>query len=140
MITVRTRRKVGMSQQQLNGAKEEEFILGLGQNFLDFIEKYSAEGQCSDSILLDRMTEAVKDKNLTEITRLFSVIQVFGTYDKVTMVTTKYKNVKSAVGNAFNGTVYEGKPDEQSEIQRIVAHTCAICSPQGNDILEKLLA
>ncbi len=140
MITVRTRRKIGMTQQQYNGTKEANFILGLGQNFLDFIDKYSLTDKCENSFLYGKMSKAVDDKDYEEIERIFSTVQVFGTYDDVTMLTTKYKSVKSAVGNALNGTVYEGRADEQSEIERIVNHTCGLCSPKGNEMLEKMLA
>ncbi|MBQ7147981.1 MAG: hypothetical protein IJR96_04445 [Pseudobutyrivibrio sp.] len=140
MITVRTRRKIGMTQQQYNGTKEANFILGLGRNFLDFIDKYSLTDKCENSFLYGKMSKAVDDKDYEEIERIFSTVQVFGTYDDVTMLTTKYKSVKSAVGNALNGTVYEGRADEQSEIERIVNHTCGLCSPQGNEMLEKMLA
>ena len=130
MITVRTRRRLGMTQQQLGGTKEEAFMISLGQNFLDFIDKYGEDGQCDDSLLYDKMAEAVKAKDYKEIEKLFSKIQVFGTYDRITQLTTKYKNVRSAVGNAFNGTIFD----------RIVAHTCGMCTAQGNEYLEKLLA
>ena len=140
MITVRTRRKIGLMQQQYTGVKEENFMVSLGQNFLDFVDKYSEAGQCVDSVLYGKMSDAVKNRNYEEIEKIFSTIQVFGTYDKVTLLTTKYKNTKSAVGNAFNGTVFEGTADEQSELDRIVAHTCGMCSPQGDSMLEKMLA
>lgn len=140
MITVRTRKKIGMLQQQLAGVKEQNFIVALGQNFLNFVEKHSVDGQHNDSILYSRMTKAVKNEDYLEIEKLFSKIELFGTYDNVTLLTTKYKNVKTAVGNAFNGTVYEGRPDEQGEIQKIAKHTCAFCSPEGDEVLKKLLA
>ena len=140
MITVRTRRKIGMTQQQYGGVKEEAFMVSLGQNFLDFIDKYGQDGQCDDSLLYDKMKEAVKSRDYKEIEKLFASIQVFGTYDRITQLTTKYKNVKSAVGNAFNGTVFEGTPDEKTELDRIVAHTCGMCTAQGNEYIEKLLA
>ena len=140
MITVRTRRKIGMTQQQYAGIKEEKFIISLGQNFLNFVEKHSTDNQHIESILYARMTKAVNNRDYLEIERLFSKIQIFGTYDDVTQLTPKYKNVRSAVGNAFNGTVYEGRPDEQHEIERIVSHTCAICSTEGNEMLKQLLA
>ena len=140
MITVRTRRKLGMTQQQLGGFKEEAFIVSLGQNFIDFVDKYSENGQCEESLLYDKMNEYVKAKDYKNIEKLFSTIQVFGTYDKVTQFTTKYKTVKSAVGNAYNGTLLEGGADEKAELDRIVAHTCGMCSAQGNEFLGKLLA
>lgn len=140
MITVRTRRKLGMAQQQLGGIKEEAFIVSLGQNFIDFIDKYSENGQCEESLLYDKMNEYVKAKDYKNIEKLFSTIQVFGTYDKVTQFTTKYKTVKSAVGNAYNGTLLEGGADEKAELDRIVAHTCGMCSAQGDEFLGKLLA
>ena len=139
MITVRTRRKIGMIQQQLGGNKEEAFIVDLGQNFLSFVEMHS-EGDINDSILYNKMTEAVKARDYKAIEKMFSTIQVFGTYDKISRITTKYKNVSSAVGNSFNGTVFEGHADEKAELERIVAHTCGMCSPKGNEFLEKLLA
>ncbi|MDC7277978.1 hypothetical protein NXH64_00540 [Butyrivibrio fibrisolvens] len=140
MITVRTRRKLGMTQQQLGGFKEEAFIVSLGQNFIDFVDKYSENGQCEESLLYDKMNEYVKAKDYKNIEKLFSTIQVFGTYDKVTQFTTKYKTVKSAVGNAYNGTLLEGGADEKAELDRIVAHTCGMCSAQGDEFLGKLLA
>ncbi len=140
MITVRTRRTIGMMQQQFAGVKEQNFIIALGQNFLNFVEKHSVDEHHSESILYSRMAKAVKNEDYLEIERLFSKIELFGTYDNVTLLTTKYKNVRSAVGNAFNGTVYEGRPDEQSEIQKIANHTCAFCSPEGDEVLKKLLA
>ncbi|SHI59071.1 hypothetical protein [Pseudobutyrivibrio xylanivorans] len=140
MITVRTRRKIGMTQQQLGGTKEEAFIISLGQNFIDFVDKYSEDGQCEDSLLYEKMSEYVKNKDYENIKKLFSTIQVFGTYDKVTQFTTKYKTVKSAVGNAYNGTMLEGGADEKTELDRIVAHTCGMCSPKGDEFLAKLLA
>lgn len=140
MITVRIRKKMGMTQQQFAGIKEQNFVMELGQNFLNFVEKHSTEDQHTESILYARMSKAVKNEDYLEIERLFSVIQVFGTYNKETQIITKFKNITSAVGNAFNGTVYEGRPDEKNEIDRIVSHTCAICSPAGNEILKKLLA
>lgn len=140
MITVRTRNKMGMMQQQFAGAKEQNFIIELGQNFLNFVEKHSSEEQHHESILFARMSKAVKNQDYLEIERLFSKIVLFGTYDNETKLTTKYKNVTSAVGNAFNGTVYEGRPDEQSEIQKIATHTCTFCSPEGDEVLRKLLA
>ena len=140
MITVRTRRKIGMTQQQLGGTKEEAFIVNLGQNFIDFVDKYSEKGQCDDSLLYDKMTEFVKNRDYENIEKLFTTIQVFGTYDKITQFTTKYKTVKSAVGNAFNGTVFEGGPDEKKELDRIVAHTCGMCSAEGDEFVEKALA
>jgi hypothetical protein len=140
MITVRTRRKIGMMQQQLGGTKEEAFIISLGQNFIDFVDKYSEDGRCEDSLLYEKMSEYVKNKDYENIEKLFSTIQVFGTYDKVTQFTTKYKTVKSAVGNAYNGTMLEGGADEKTELNRIVAHTCGMCSPKGDEFLAKLLA
>ena len=38
MITVRTRRKSFMTQEQLAGRHETEFILSLGKNFLAFVD------------------------------------------------------------------------------------------------------
>ena len=140
MITVRTRKRIGMMQQQLTGVKEEAFMLSLGQNFLDFIDKYSEEGQCDNSLLYDKVAELVKAKDYQGIEKVFTALQVFGTYDKVTLLTTKYKNSRSAVGNTFNGTVFEGLPDEKNELERIVAHTCGMCSSEGNEFVEKLLA
>ena len=66
MITVRTRRKIGMTQQQYNGTKEANFILGLGQNFLDFIDKYSLTDKCENSFLYGKMSKAVYDKDYEE--------------------------------------------------------------------------
>lgn len=141
MITVRTRKRVGMMQQQLSGVKEEAFMLGLGQNFLDFVDKYSEEGQqCADSLLYNKVAEFVKNKDYEGIENIFTGLQVFGTYDKITQLTTKYKNTRSAVGSTYNGTVFEGRPDEKTEIERIVAHTCGLCSPQGDEFVGKLLA
>ncbi|MBR5637453.1 MAG: hypothetical protein IKW81_11045 [Pseudobutyrivibrio sp.] len=140
MITVRTRKRVGMMQQQLGGVKEEAFMISLGQNFLDFIDKYSEEGQCVDSLLYGKISQLVKDRDFEGIEKVFETLQVFGTYDKVTQLTTKYKNTKSAVGSTYNGTVFEGRPDEKNEIERIVAHTCGLCSPEGDEFLGKLLA
>ena len=140
MITVRTKRKIGMMQQQLGGNKEEAFIISLGQNFLDFVNKYSEHEGFDNSILYAKVEQLVKDKDYKGIEEVFKNIQVFGTYDKVTMLTTKYKNVKSAVGLAYNGTVLEGNVDEKEELSRIVAHTCGLCSPQGDEFVEKMLA
>lgn len=140
MITVRTRRKIGMTQQQLGGTKAEAFLVSLGQNFIDFVDKYSEDGQGADSLLYGKMKEYVKEKDTDNIQKLFSSIQVFGTYDKITQFTMKYKTVKSASGNAFNGTIFEGGPDEKAELERIVAHTCGMCSPKGDEFLGKLLA
>ncbi|SCZ79341.1 hypothetical protein [Pseudobutyrivibrio xylanivorans] len=140
MITVRTRRKLGMTQQQLGGFKEEAFIVSLGQNFIDFVDKYSEKGQCEESLLYDKMNEYVKAKDYKNIEKLFSTIQVFGTYDKVTQFTTKYKTVKSSIGHAYNGTLLEGGAEEKAELDRIVAHTCGMCSAQGDEFLGKLLA
>ena len=140
MITVRTRRKIGMMQQQLSGAKEEDFLLTLGQNFLEFIHRYGTDNSYADSLICTKIAEYVKDKNYAAISDLFAGLQVFGTYDKYTQLTTKYKIVSSAVGRNFNGTVFEGRPDEQSELNRIIAHTCGMCTEQGTEFVEKLLA
>ncbi|SFN50680.1 hypothetical protein SAMN04487831_101469 [Pseudobutyrivibrio sp. UC1225] len=140
MITVRTRKKIGMTQQQLGGTKEEAFVVDLAQNFIDFVKKYSEDYQYESSLLYGKMSEYVKAKDSENIQKLFSTIQVFGTYDKITQFTTKYKTVKSASGNAFNGTVFEGGPDEKAELERIVAHTCGMCSEKGDEFLGKLLA
>ena len=140
MITVRTRKRIGMTQQQLNGVKEESFMLSLAQNFLAFIDKYGEEAQCEDSLLYEKVSQLVKDKDYEGIAKVFTGLQVFGTYDKITELTIKYKNSRSAVGSTYNGTVYEGRPDEQKELERIVAHTCGLCSVESNEFVEKLLA
>ena len=140
MITVRQRKRIGMTQQQLNGVKEESFLLSLGQNFLDFVDKYSEEGQCEGSLLYETVAQLVKEKDYAGIEKVFTGLQVFGTYDRITELTIKYKNSRSAVGSTYNGTVYEGRPDEQKELERIISHTCGLCSPQGNEFIEKLLA
>ena len=140
MITVRTRRKIGMTQQQLGGSKEDAFIVDLGQNFINFVDKYSEDNQYEDSLLYDKMNEYVKAKDTDNIQKLFATIQVFGTYDKITQFTTKYKTVKSASGNAYNGTIFEGGPDEKTELERIVSHTCGMCSAKGDEFIGKLFA
>ena len=141
MITVRTRKKVGgMTQQQLAGVQEERFIACMAQNFLDFVDKYGEDCHREDSILYDKVSQLLNDKDYNGLEKVFSTVQVFGTYDKITQNIIKYKNSRSAVGNTYNGTVIEGGPDEQSELNRIVAHTCTMCSPEGNAFLEKLLA
>lgn len=140
MITVRKKRKLGMTTQQLAGIKKEAFLVDLGKNFLDFVEKYSKEDNFNDSLLYEKMAEAVKAKDYKSIEKMFSIIQVFGTYDRIAQTTVKYKNLQSAVGNAFNGTVFEGHADEKNELDRIIAHTCGMCSPKGDEFLEKILA
>ncbi len=140
MITVRTKRKIGMAQQVLSGGQEESFVLGLGQNFLDFVDKYSNDEAHEESLLYTKMKGLVGDKDYDGIKSLLSSIQVFGTYDKYNERTIKYKNIVTACGNTYNGTVYVGTADEQSEIERIVAHTCGMCSPAANEMVGKLLA
>ena len=140
MITVRTRRKLGMGQLQLHGAQEEGFIITLGQNFLDFVDKYSEFENYDSSTLYIKMKEFVDNKDVEGIKDLFQSLQVFGTYDKVTDLTTKYKNISTACGLTFNGTVYEGRADEQKELDRIVSHTCTLCSVEGEEYVEKLFA
>ncbi len=140
MITVRTRRRIGMMQQQLGGNKEQAFVLSLGQNFLDFIDKYSEVEDYSNSLLYTKMEELIKAEDYKGVEAVFEKLQIFGTYDKVTQFTTKYKNVSSAVGRTFNGTVFEGHVDEKAELERIVAHTCGLCSSKGNEFVEKMLA
>lgn len=140
MITVRTKKKIGMGQMQLTGRQEENFVVSLGQDLLDFVEKYSEVEDYESSLLYATVDTYVKNKDVDGIKKLFKGLQLFGTYDKNTGFTTKYKNISTACGLTYNGTVYEGRPDEQSELERIVAHTCAMCSKQGDEFVEKLLA
>ncbi len=140
MITVRTKRKIGMTQQQLGGTKEEAFLIGLAQNVLDFIDKYSDNHDYEDSLLYSKLSALVKEKDYAGIDKILSTLQIFGSYDKISQITIKYKNSTSAVGRTYNGTVFEGRPDEKKELERIVAHTCALCSSEGSEYLGKLLA
>ncbi len=140
MITVRTKKRIGMGQIQLAGHQEENFVINLGQSLLDFVEKYSEEEDYESSILYGTVGELVQNKDTDGIKKLFKNIQVFGTYDKVTGMTTKYKNISTACGLTYNGTVFEGRPDEKTELDRIVSHTCAMCSKQGDEFIGKLLA
>lgn len=140
MITVRTRRKIGMSQQVLTGRQEVEFVIGLGQNLLDFVNKYSDKDDYEASRLYATVEELVKAKDADGLKDLLSSIQVFGTYDKVTNLTTKYKNISTACGLTYNGTVYDGSADEKSELDRIISHTCTMCSSEGDEFMEKILA
>ena len=140
MITVRTRRKIGMSQQVLTGRQEEGFVIGLGQNLLDFVNKYSDKDDYEASRLYATVEELVKAKDADGLKNLLSSIQVFGTYDKVTNLTTKYKNISTACGLTYNGTVYDGSADEKSELDRIISHTCTMCSSEGDEFMEKILA
>ena len=140
MITVRTKKKIGMGQMQLTGRQEENFVVSLGQDLLDFVEKYSEVEDYESSLLYATVDTYVKNKDVDGIKKLFKGLQLFGTYDKNTGFTTKYKNISTACGLTYNGTVYEGRPDEQSELERIVAHTCTMCSKQGDEFVEKLLA
>ena len=140
MITVRTRRKIGMSQQVLTGRQEEGFVIGLGQNLLDFVNKYSDKDDYEASRLYATVEELVKAKDADGLKDLLSSIQVFGTYDKVTNLTTKYKNISTACGLTYNGTVYDGSADEKSELDRIISHTCTMCSSEGDEFMEKILA
>ncbi len=139
MITVRTRRKLGMLQHQIGGNKEAAFVINLGQNFLDFVDKYSEDDGANESLLYTRVSELVEAKDYKGLERVFRTIQVFGTYDRVSMRTIKYKNVHSAVGLTYNGTVFEGLVEEKEELSRIVAHTCRLCTKEGDDFLINML-
>ena len=141
MITVRTRRKIGMSQQILTGRQEESFVLGLGQNLLEFINKYSEEDDDYESSrLYATVDQLVKDKDVEGLKKVLSSIQIFGTYDKVSQLTTKYKNISTACGLTYNGTIYEGTSDEKTELERIITHTCTLCSSEGDEFMDKILA
>ncbi|SDB06090.1 hypothetical protein SAMN02910298_00158 [Pseudobutyrivibrio sp. YE44] len=140
MITIRTRRKLGMLQHQIGGNKEASFVISLGQNFLDFVDKYSEDEYSTNSVLYKKIEELVEAKDYKALEHIFKTIQVFGTYDRVSMKTIKYKNVKSAVGLTYNGTVFEGFDEEKDELSRIVAHTCKLCSAVGDEYMENMLS
>ncbi|MCR4568064.1 MAG: hypothetical protein K5769_08425 [Pseudobutyrivibrio sp.] len=140
MITVRTRRKLGTTQQQLGGNKESVFIVSLGQNFLDFIDKYAPSEDYESSLLYSRVEQLVEDKDYKGLEQIFIKLKVFGTYDKITTRITKYKNISTAVGLTYNGTVFEGLSDEKAELEKIVAKTCSLCGPEGDEFFEKNLA
>ncbi|MCR5415583.1 MAG: hypothetical protein K6E79_02160 [Pseudobutyrivibrio sp.] len=135
MITVRTKRKIGMQQQQLGGHKEEAFVISLGQNFLNFIEKYSEEKSYEDTALYNKVADLVKEKDYKSIEKVFKGLQLFGTYDEVTKMTTKYKNISTACGLTYNGTVLEGHADQKVELDKIVAHTFSLFSEEDEEKL-----
>ena len=140
MITVRTRRKLGIVQEQLGGDKESLFIVNLGQNLLDFIDRYAQNEDYEYSLLYSKVGQLVEDKDYKGLEKIFMTLQVFGTYDKITTRITKYKNISTAVGLTYNGTVFEGFADEKIELEKIVAKTCSMCSPEGDKLFEKHLA
>ena len=140
MITVRTKRRIGMAQQVLSGSQEENFIISLGQNFLEFFNKYCTQDNYEESRIYSTVEQLVKDRDAEGIKKVFSSLQIFGTYDNVTQLTTKYKNISTACGLTYNGTVYEGRTDEQTELERIISHTCAMSTPEGDEFIGKLLA
>ncbi|WP_294239371.1 hypothetical protein [Pseudobutyrivibrio sp.] len=140
MITVRTRRKSFMTQEQFAGRREAEFILSLGRNFLAFVDRYSDSEDYEASKLYSTVENLVKENDVEGIRKVLASIQVFGTYDKVAKITTKYKNIITAVGPTYNGTVYYENPDEKNELDRIISHTCSLCSPDGDEQLGNLLA
>lgn len=140
MITVRTRRKSFMTQEQFAGKREAEFILSLGRNFLAFVDRYSDSEDYEASKLYSTVENLVKENDVEGIRKVLASIQVFGTYDKVAKITTKYKNIITAVGPTYNGTVYYENPDEKNELDRIISHTCSLCSPDGDEQLGNLLA
>ena len=140
MITVRTRRKSFMTQEQFAGRRETEFILSLGRNFLAFVDRYSDSEDYEASKLYSTVENLVKENDVEGIRKVLASIQVFGTYDKVAKITTKYKNIITAVGPTYNGTVYYENPDEKNELDRIISHTCSLCSPDGDEQLGNLLA
>lgn len=140
MITVRTRRKSFMTQEQLAGRHEAEFILSLGKNFLAFVDRYSDSDDYETSALYSTIENLVKENDVEGIRKILASIQVFGTYDKVSKITTKYKNITTAVGLTYNGTVYFENPDEKNELEQIITRTCSLCSPDGDEQLGNLLA
>ncbi len=140
MITVRTRRKLGIVQEQLGGDKESLFIVNLGQNLLDFIDKYAQTEDYESSVLYSKVGQMVEDKDYKGLEDVFMTLQVFGTYDRITTRITKYKNISTAVGLTYNGTVFEGFSDEKADLEKIVAHTCGLCGPKGDEMLADKLA
>ena len=140
MITVRTRRKLGTVQEQLGGDKESLFIVNLGQNLLDFIDRYAETEDYESSLLYSKVGQMVEEKDYKGLEQVFINLKVFGTYDKITTRITKYKNISTAVGLTYNGTVFESLSDERAEIAKIAAQTCAMCSPEGDEILADKLA
>jgi hypothetical protein len=129
-----------MTQEQFAGRREAEFILSLGRNFLAFVDRYSDSEDYEASKLYSTVENLVKENDVEGIRKVLASIQVFGTYDKVAKITTKYKNIITAVGPTYNGTVYYENPDEKNELDRIISHTCSLCSPDGDEQLGNLLA